>query len=206
MALLGVVLAGGQGLRVGGADKGLLLFHGRPLVDHVLSRMQPQVAQLTISANRNLAHYGQRGHAVFTDDPQWRGAGPMAGLLGALRQARARQLDWVWTCPCDTPNVPLDLAARLVACLTTRSTAVHRAAGAVPVVEGQWQPAHALLNASMLEPLEAALESGQRRLQAWLATQSVVPLICADTQAFANLNHFHQGLEPAPPDRPDRRH
>ena len=66
-ALTGVILAGGQGRRMGGQDKGLVLFRGIPLYQHVLQRLRPQVDIVMISANRNLDRYQSSGCRVISD-------------------------------------------------------------------------------------------------------------------------------------------
>ncbi|MEO8718593.1 MAG: NTP transferase domain-containing protein, partial [Burkholderiales bacterium] len=95
----GIVLAGGQGRRMGGVDKGLVALHGRPMVSWVLERLAPQVAEIVINANQNLDAYGGLGHRVVADEVGGF-AGPLAGLhagLGAVRGALAV------TVPCDSP-------------------------------------------------------------------------------------------------------
>lgn len=115
---LGVILAGGAGSRVGGADKGLLALCGRPLVEHVLERMRPQCGRMLIVANRNLDDYAR--YAPTVHDENMGHAGPLAGLLAAFgfvdanRHALPR---WLLTAPVDCPDPPSDLAARLRAAL-----------------------------------------------------------------------------------------
>ena len=111
--ITGVILAGGRGQRLGGVDKGLVPFRGRPLVEHVISILRPQVGRLVISANRNRETYAAYGVPVIADaigDFH----GPLAGILSALRAADTR---FVLSAPCDTPAPPTDLAARLIAAL-----------------------------------------------------------------------------------------
>jgi molybdopterin-guanine dinucleotide biosynthesis protein A len=105
-----VILAGGQGSRMGGADKGLIDYHGRPLIEWALAAIAPQVEELVISANRNLDVYAGYGHRVLPDIlPDF--SGPLAGVLAALQAVAA---DWLVVVPCDTPHLPADLAARLL--------------------------------------------------------------------------------------------
>ena len=109
----GMVLAGGQGRRMGGVDKGLQLLHGKPMVAAVIARLAPQVDEILINANQNLADYERFGHRVVPDAIGGF-AGPLAGLhagLGAARHA------FVLTVPCDSPFLPLDLFSR---CRTDR--------------------------------------------------------------------------------------
>ena len=84
--LTGVILAGGEGRRMGGADKGLQLLDGRPLVHWVLDRLRPQVGRVVISANRNLDRYREFGCPVLSDTLAGF-AGPLAGLQAAMAEA-----------------------------------------------------------------------------------------------------------------------
>jgi len=109
----GVVLAGGRGQRMGEADKGLQPLRGRSLVEWVLERVDPQVDDLLIIANRNLERYLELGYPVLRDRiPDF--AGPLAGLQAGLTQTRS---ELVLLVPCDTPLLPADLVSRLAAAL-----------------------------------------------------------------------------------------
>ncbi len=79
----GLVLAGGQGSRMGGVDKGLQPFRGRPMVAHVIERLAPQVDELLINANRNSDEYARFGHRVIADEIAGF-AGPLAGFERGL--------------------------------------------------------------------------------------------------------------------------
>jgi len=105
----GVLLAGGQGRRMGGVDKGLVELHGRPMAAHVLERLAPQVDELLINANQNAERYAEFGHPVLPDEIGGF-AGPLAGLHAALTRAHH---PLVVTVPCDSPFLPEDLVARL---------------------------------------------------------------------------------------------
>src|SRR5215213_247088 len=107
----GVILAGGRGSRMGGADKGLQNFRGMPMAMFTLMRLAPQVGQVMINANRNLSAYESFGVPVWPDViPDY--AGPLAGFLTGLEQC---ETSWLVTVPCDTPLFPTDLVERLVA-------------------------------------------------------------------------------------------
>jgi len=110
-SVTGVILAGGLGRRMGGADKGLQLLDGKALVQHVLERFAPQVDELLVNANQNRVHYETFGCSVIADRfPGF--AGPLAGLHVALSRASH---PLVATVPCDSPFLPSDLVARLQA-------------------------------------------------------------------------------------------
>src|SRR6476661_9914986 len=105
----GLILAGGRGSRMGGVDKGLQNFRGMPLALQTLMRLQPQVSDVLVNANRNLAAYEALGVPVWPDAlPDF--AGPLAGFLTGLERC---ETPWLATVPCDTPLFPPDLVARL---------------------------------------------------------------------------------------------
>jgi len=176
----GVILAGGQGRRMGGADKGLQLLDGRPLAQWVLDRLAPQVAAVLISANRNLPRYAEFGCPVLPDRIA-DSAGPLAGVQAALAQAATPLLQ---TVPCDSPFLPGDLVARLHAELTGQGAqlAVARSGGRV-------HRACCLLRCDLAPRLDAFLASGERKVGLWHASLDVVEVDFDDSDgAFANLN------------------
>jgi molybdenum cofactor guanylyltransferase len=180
----GVVLAGGRGRRMGGADKGLQQLAGQPLVAHVLARLRPQVGALFISANRHHTDYAVFGHPLLADaDATF--DGPLAGLCAA-RQACTTP--WLASVPCDTPALPLDLVARLYAAAVGEGRA--GAVACTPDGSGgeQVQPTFMLVHAALGEPLRLALGSGHLSAQRFAAEQQLARVHFDDPSAFANLN------------------
>src|SRR6185369_10617611 len=159
----GVVLAGGQGRRMGGVDKGLQLLHGKPMVAAVLARLAPQVDEIVINANQNLPTYEGFGHRVVADEIGGF-AGPLAGLHAGLKAA-VHPL--VLTVPCDSPFLPEDLVSRLGKSLGNNHLAVAKT-GTQP------HPVFALMKRDVRESLEAFLASGGRKIDAWYAALKVV--------------------------------
>ncbi|HEB67692.1 MAG TPA: molybdenum cofactor guanylyltransferase [Gammaproteobacteria bacterium] len=178
--ITGLILAGGRARRMGGQDKGLLVLAGRPLVQHVHDRLAPQVEAVAISANRHLDDYRKLDCPVWADTlPGY--AGPLAGMLTALERI---DTDWLLTVPVDSPLLPQDLAARLFA--AARESGRH---AAVVTVAGQREPAFNLVHRDRQASLAEALADGERRLGAWLAQQSAVPVdFTNEASAFDNLN------------------
>jgi len=176
----GVVLAGGQGRRMGGVDKGLVTFAARPMVAHVLERLAPQVGDVLINANQNADRYAAFGYPVFGDDVGGF-AGPLAGLHAALRRA-AHSL--VATAPCDSPFLPGDLVARLGRELSARNAQL-----AVAKTFDQPHPVFCLVRRDVLPHLDAFLNGGGRKIDAWYATLQVVEVQFDDeADAFRNIN------------------
>jgi len=173
----GLILAGGEGRRVGGADKGLLDYRGKPLVAHVIDRFAPQVDTLLISANRNLEDYLDFGYPVVTDASEER-LGPLAGIAAGLR---ACETPWLAVCPCDCPHLPPDLVARLMAGIGQARLAIGRSS------EGT-QPTFMLCRRELLPALAAWLAAGERKVMAWCRNQGAVEVDFPDAAAFANFN------------------
>ena len=100
--ITGLVLAGGRGSRMGGVDKGLQAYRGMPLAMHALLRLGPQVGEMMVNANRNLAAYESLGVPVWPDAlPDY--PGPLAGFLTGLERCTT---PFLATVPCDSPHFP----------------------------------------------------------------------------------------------------
>lgn len=174
----GIVLAGGQGRRMGGVDKGLQLLRGKPLVAAVLERLAPQVAEILINANQNREAYARFGHRVVPDAIGGF-AGPLAGLHAGLSEATN---ELVLTVPCDSPFLPLDLCSRLQDRIGTKDLAVARTGD-------QPHPVFALVRKSVKSNLEDFLSKGGRKIDAWYASLAVVEVPFDDeADAFRNIN------------------
>ena len=176
----GIVLAGGQGRRMGGVDKGLVDLAGTPMVAHVLARLVPQVGDVLINANQNLDRYRALGHPVVPDAVGGF-AGPLAGLHAGMMQAKRQ---FVVTVPCDSPFLPRDLVTRLHAALERE-----RAQLAVARTFDQPHPVFALVRRDLLPNLAAFLASGGRKIDAWYAALRFVEVAFDDeADAFRNIN------------------
>jgi molybdopterin-guanine dinucleotide biosynthesis protein A, proteobacterial len=177
--LTAVILAGGQGSRMGGADKGWVDFRGQPLVAHVLERIRPQADETLISANRNLEIYRALGCPILVDDtPDF--PGPLAGIRQALKAAFH---DLLLCVPCDTPFLPLDLAERLYGALEKE-----RADVAVAAAGGKAQPVIFLCRREVLPSLDAFMAEGGRGVGRWQAGLKRVEVVFGDEGGFRNFN------------------
>ena len=192
--ITGLILAGGRGTRMGGADKGLQTFNGMPLALHTLTRLQmgAGVGQIMINANRNLAAYESFGVPVWPDGLADY-AGPLAGFLTGLERC---DTPYLLTVPCDTPLLPLDLADRLAAALAAADADIAMAAAPEAGKDGHMQlrtqPVFCLLRTSLLESLVRFTQNGGRKIDSWTAQHHtvVVPFDLPDDnpQAFFNAN------------------
>jgi molybdopterin-guanine dinucleotide biosynthesis protein A len=173
-----IVLAGGQGRRMGGVDKGLEPLRGKPMIEWVLARLAPQVAEIVVNANQNLERYAAYGHRVVRDELGGF-AGPLAGLHAGLKWAKH---PLVVSVPCDSPFLPGDLVSRLQANIPGFDLAVAKT-GEQP------HPVFALMKREVRESLEAFLAQGGRKIDAWYAALKVAEVSFDDeADAFRNIN------------------
>jgi molybdenum cofactor guanylyltransferase len=182
--VVAVVLAGGQGRRMGaperggaeggGTDKAMVLLAGRPLIAHVLARLAPQVAAIAISANGDPARFAAFALPVLADAPCGPG-GPLAGLLAGARWAMAAHPGaLLLSAPCDVPFLPADLVARLGA---GRLPTCAASAGRLHPLVALWRPAALIAAAASGGSARALLESLGGASVAW-----------AQDGAFMNVN------------------
>lgn len=165
---------------MGGVDKALQLFRGRRLIEWVIERLRPQVAEILINANRNQQTYREYGHKVIPDlVPDY--AGPLAGMHSALSAATC---DLLLTVPCDSPCLSKDLAVRMNAALRDAQADI-----AVAYTGTQAHPVFSLVRRALLPHLSAYLEQGGRKIDAWYADLNTIKVAFDDQpDAFANFN------------------
>ncbi len=190
--ITGIVLAGGRGSRMGGADKGLQNFNGTPLAMHTLLRLQMQEGDLLgdqmVNANRNLAAYEAFGVPVWTDTLDDY-AGPLAGFMTGLERC---ETPYLLTVPCDTPLYPLDLAVRLAKAFEQDDTEISMASAREEDGQLRAQPVFCLLKLELLESLSAFVQGGGRKIDRWTAEHRTVLIPfdqpADDPKAFFNAN------------------
>ena len=189
-AITGVILAGGRGSRMGGVDKGLQNFNGVPLALHTLLRLSPQVGEIMINANRNLAAYESFGVPVWPDSTgMGEYAGPLAGFVTALERC---ETPYLLTVPCDTPLFPSDLVARMAQAFADADADFAVAAALEQDGQLRPQPVFCLMHSGLLESLARFTQGGGRKIDAWTALHKtiIVPFDQPgdEAQAFFNAN------------------
>lgn len=178
--ITGIVLAGGRGRRMGGEDKGLLPFRGRPLVSHALDALGEVAETRLINANRNLEAYASLDFPVIQDAND-RFDGPLAGLVSAMRAAAT---PYVLTVPCDTPRLTGTLLQRLVDRLPGSDAAI-----AVADDGERWHPVVMLAETRLADDLQAYLDAGERKVEHWIRRHRWVSVDFSDAaEALANIN------------------
>lgn len=178
-----MILAGGRATRMGGGDKTLRLLGGRPVLAHVIARLEPQVAALAINANGDPARFAAFGLPVVPDSVPDQ-PGPLAGVLAAMDWARGLGFDTVLCVAGDTPFLPPYLVERLAQAGATALALSVDATGAL-----RCHPTVALWPVGLADPLRAALAAGERRVGFWAQAQGAAEVIFQGTpDPFVNLN------------------
>lgn len=167
---------------MGGVDKGLVALQQKPLIQHVIGRLTPQVDEILINANREIAQYQSFTYPVLQDSHE-NFIGPLAGFSLGLQYAK---YDYLLTVPCDSPFLPHDLAQRLLDALIA-----HDADIAVASSDGNVHPVFCLCKKSVLPSLTAYLKTGERRVSSWQKSLAYTEVDFSDcSEAFTNLNTF----------------
>jgi len=179
-----LVLCGGQGRRMGGEDKGLLLWRGKPMIQWITQTLRPLTDELITSCNRNLDSYRAYGDAIVTDsDTDY--PGPLAGIRAGLAISRH---DYLLVLPCDAPLVDTNLLLALIECAKTE---VNR-----PVMvrqNGVWQPLFCVIPKQLSAAIERAWNEGQRSPRELLLSLNARALDCdANDIRLSNVNTLEQ--------------
>ncbi|WP_171211742.1 molybdenum cofactor guanylyltransferase MobA [Ruegeria sp. HKCCA5426] len=172
---LGVILAGGLATRIGGGDKGLLKIGDKSLLDHVIGRLRPQVADLALNANGDPTRFGGYDLPIVPDTIEGF-AGPLAGVLAGLDWAAEQGAECIVTAAADTPFFPRDLVARLTAAAEGQANPLVLATtprtGDETLKSGGGKkinrhPTFGLWPVALRDDLRAALQGGLRKVVLW---------------------------------------
>lgn len=193
-SVAGLILAGGEGRRVGCQNKGFLVLQDKPLIQHVFERLSPQVDAILISANQDIDRYQQFTENVVTDDLPFLGKGPLSGILSA-KSLYLNKTDLLQVVPCDTPFIPTHLVAALKQSLLSDS----RYDIAYAATPSHDHPAIFLCKTSINKDLAEHLAIGSYSLKSWIFKHNAVKVLFEDENAFTNINHLetlqkHQDL------------
>jgi len=179
---LGVILAGGQATRMGGGDKGLLTLGGGTILSHVIERLEPQVADLALNANGDIARFADLGLPVISDSISGF-PGPLSGVLAGLDWAAEQGADHIVTAAADTPFFPCDLVAQLLLAAQTAGTNI-----ALARTTGGRHPTFGLWPTALRDDLRSALAGGLRKVVLWTDQHGAATAHFPDDAAFFNVN------------------
>lgn len=199
----GLVMAGGEGRRMGGLDKGLLRWGNSTLAAHAAARLGQRCQPVVISANRNLEHYEALGLSTVRDLRVER-AGPLAALEAGLHASADR---WLVAVPCDSPLFPFDLPDRLwQSVFAPLRNGQRPPKAAYARCAGELHPAFCILDTGLAGTLTRFIDDGGRRMTDWwqaIGAQSVdFGAGCAAAFANANTPEAYQTLSASAADAP----
>ena len=152
ISICGLVLAGGRARRFG-RDKRFADLAGRPLIDHAIARLSPQVDQVVLSCPDAIPGHEALVHIA---DPE-SGQGPLLGIAEGLAFAADEGFDWLITVPADSPFAPNDLVLRLTD-LDVRAPIRFAAS------QGQAHPIFGAWSTDMVEQIWARIAAGERKI------------------------------------------
>lgn len=175
-AVTAAILAGGEGRRLGGRDKGLVPLAGRPLVAWVHDALRGQASTIVVCANRSADDYAPYGRVIADSHDGF--LGPLAGISAALD---ACTTPWLLTVPVDSPRPPRDLGARLHAAIGGHDAAVARPA------DGRREPLFALYRRTLAASAAGAAQAACGVWQ-WQDRCGAVEVGFAAADGFVNLN------------------
>ncbi|WP_428035829.1 molybdenum cofactor guanylyltransferase MobA [Amphritea sp.] len=179
-----IILAGGEGRRMGGCDKGLVPFQSQPMVAFAVELVRPFVSRVIISCNRHLPEYAVLADRVV-EDPFEGFQGPLAGILAGLKVSGS---DQVLVLPCDTPLLEAVLIERLLAAANASPESI------TVLSEGdKLHPLHAVIPRALMGDLERWLEGGQRAVQRWMHNHPMQLIDISEySEQLCNLNTFQE--------------
>lgn len=164
---IGLVLAGGRATRMGGVNKGLVLFNGEPMAGRVIRTLAGQVSRVWVSANRDADAFVKLGAQKVFADVLEGFPGPLAALDSLnerLRTEGTEGVEWILTVPCDVPLVPETLLEVFVGAFD--------GSPAYTIETGGYdQNTISLVHVSVLPTVRPFLEGGDRKLGLWFERQ-----------------------------------
>lgn len=181
--VIGLILAGGEGRRMGYRNKGLIPLGGKPLISYVVERLQRQVDQLYISANSDIEQYQAFGFPVIEDQIQWRGKGPLAGIASLL--PHLKDTDCLQVVSCDGPFIPSDLVAKLQKA-RLQGDPPHKVSYATTAEQGHYLYLQGLV--ADLQCVESLLATDQLRIRALLECLDAQAVYFQSETEFLNCN------------------
>jgi molybdopterin-guanine dinucleotide biosynthesis protein A len=182
--ITGLILAGGRAQRMGGIDKGLIPFHGKPLIELAINRLKSQVNSILINANRSITKYSHYGYPVLMDEtPDF--SGPLAGFSVGLKHCKT---PFLLTSPCDSPLLPTDLAEKMVLALEQNNLELVYASSKEADGKIWAQPVFCLMRNDLQESLNIFLSKGDLKIDKWFKELQSGTVVFDNAQAFSNVN------------------
>lgn len=187
--LSAIILAGGEGRRMGGLDKGLVLYQNKPLVQWVKEALPSSVKQVIINCNRHPQDYAQYGQTIHDLPSEFTYGGALSGILAGLALC---QNDWVIIAPCDLIYYPTTFAQVAWTALSKHLKQNPLAAKIAVAHDGERrQNLCLLMHKDETNALIDALQNS-RAVHRWLDARQALNISWENAQAFLNINDQQQ--------------
>ena len=174
-----VILSGGRATRMGGQNKGLILFKDKPLISYVTNVVSENVNSILVSANKNLDLYQEFGTVIADDLADFQG--PLAGISKAMHFANT---PYLLVLPCDGPFVSSLLLERLIQSMQQNEVDICVASDGDKI-----HPTYSLININLKDSLDKFLQTGERKFGLWLKNNNALKVDFSDQpDIFINLN------------------
>ena len=182
--ITGLILAGGRAQRMGGIDKGLIPFLGKPLIESAIAKLKPQVQTIVINANRSITKYATYGYPVVMDEtPDF--SGPLAGFSVGLKACKT---PYLLTSPCDSPLLPNNLAEILAVEMERGDFQLVYASSKEADGKVWAQPVFCLMRSNLQDSLNQFLQKGDLKIDRWFKELRTSTVVFDDPLVFANVN------------------
>ena len=182
--ITGLILAGGRAQRMGGIDKGLIPFHGKPLIESAIAKLKLQVQTIVINANRSITKYATYGYPVVMDEtPDF--SGPLAGFSVGLKVCKT---PYLLTSPCDSPLLPNNLTELLAAEMERGDFQLVYASSKEADGKVWAQPVFCLMRSNLQDSLNQFLQKGDLKIDRWFKELRTSTVVFDDPLVFANVN------------------
>ncbi len=180
----GVVLAGGLARRMNKQDKGLIVYHNKPMVAYAVEAMSKVADTVLINANRHQQEYAQFGYEVIADQTDTFD-GPLAGVLSGMLNAKT---DIVCVMPCDSPLIKAEHLQRLITVLTENKVDI-----TVAFDGERMHPVFLALKTVLKNSLEKYLQAGNRKIDIWLQQHQLIKVdFSQNAEVFLNINTLEE--------------
>jgi len=178
--ITGTILAGGEGKRLQGQNKGLLTLMNKPLISYAIDKLSKQTGQIIINANKDVTTYEKYGYQIISDNI-YSQCGPLSGIVNCMKYV---QTEFMLCIPCDSPFLPDNLTKRLYLTMQKNDSDIcmaHNGQRSYPVC--------ALIKTGLLESLLLYLNKGERKVDKWYEQHRLSIVKFTDnSQAFLNIN------------------
>lgn len=183
----GIILAGGKSSRLG-RDKAWEDVGGQRIIDRVIGALQSSCHEVLIIGDRpERQNELSLPKCIQYRSDELKGRGSIGGLYTGLK---ASDTLWSLVVACDMPFISRELIRFMLSIISK-----NRCDAIVPVINGRYQPTHALYNSTCIPFIEKNISSGNFRMDSYFdeiyleeISEDVINSIKGAELSFFNVN------------------